>query len=93
MLKPVVGEVRAVGPVYTPTMKGCCMAADRETECLVTGDLTLTCQRQRHRGGVVTYQSPAQSGVVLTGGHGNRQALDTVRTQPGDVEETVGTRS
>ena len=30
MLKPVVGEVRAVGPVYTPTMKGCCMAADRD---------------------------------------------------------------
>ena len=38
-------------------------------------------------------QGPAQGGVVLTGGHGSGQPLDTVRTEVGDVEETVGTGS
>ena len=41
----------------------------------------------------MSYQGPAQGGVVLTGGHGCGQALDTVRTEVGDVEETVGTGS
>ena len=41
----------------------------------------------------MTYQGSTQGGVVLTGGHGTGQTLDTVRTQVGDVEETVGTGS
>ena len=41
----------------------------------------------------MSYQGPAQGGVVLTGGHGSGQPLDTVWTEVGDVEETVGTGS
>ena len=41
----------------------------------------------------MAYQGPAQGGVVLAGGHGCGQSLDTVRTEVGDVEETVGTGS
>ena len=38
----------------------------------------------------MTNESPAESGVELTGGDWHRQTLDTVRAEVGDVDEAVG---